>query len=120
MPIYEFACPKCRRIFNFLSKRVNPERLPVCPKCGNKKMVRQMSPFAMPKGAKEPVPGGSPDEAGMPNMDDPRGVLNGEGVTKYARWVTFVPGDEIDEALLTELILEAARTAVLPKGIGRL
>jgi hypothetical protein len=40
-------------------------------------------------------------------------------VTKYARWLTFVPGDEIDEALLTELILEAARTAVLPKGIGR-
>jgi hypothetical protein len=54
------------------------------------------------------------------NMDDPHGVLSGKGVTKYARWVTFVPGDEIDEALLTELILEAARTAVLPKGIGRL
>lgn len=72
MPIYEFACPKCRRIFNFLSKRVNPERLPVCPKCGSKKMVRQMSSFAMPKGAKEPAGTGSPDEAGMPNMDDPR------------------------------------------------
>ena len=27
MPIYEFACPKCRVIFNFLSKRVNPDRL---------------------------------------------------------------------------------------------
>jgi hypothetical protein len=53
------------------------------------------------------------------NMDDPWGVLQGLGVTKYARWLTFVPGDEIDEALLTELILEAARTAVLPKGIGR-
>lgn len=72
MPIYEFACPKCRRIFNFLSKRVNPKRLPVCPKCGNKKMVRQMSSFAMPTGAKEPAAAGSPDEAGMPNMDDPR------------------------------------------------
>ena len=72
MPIYEFACPKCRRIFSFLSKRLNPERLPVCPKCGNKKMVRQMSSFAMPKGAKEPTVAGSSDEAGMPNMDDPR------------------------------------------------
>ena len=27
MPIYEFACPKCRKIFSFLSKRVNPDRL---------------------------------------------------------------------------------------------
>jgi len=49
MPIYEFACPKCRRIFSFLSKRINPDRLPVCPKCGNKKMEKQLSRFAMTK-----------------------------------------------------------------------
>jgi len=36
MPIYEFACPKCRVIYNFLSQRVNPGRLPACPKCGNR------------------------------------------------------------------------------------
>jgi putative FmdB family regulatory protein len=75
MPIYEFACPKCRTIFNFLSQRVNPDRLPVCPKCSNKKMVKQMSRFAMPRGAKEPA---SPDDAGdapggpMPDFGDPR------------------------------------------------
>src|SRR5689334_8647326 len=74
MPIYEFACPKCRVIFNFLSKRVNPDRLPVCPKCGNKKMTRQMSAFAMPRGLKEPTskPDGEADEGPMPDMDDPR------------------------------------------------
>ena len=74
MPIYEFACPRCRKIFNFLSKRVNPDRLPVCPKCGNKKMSKQVSRFAMTKGLKEPAakaeagPGGPP----MPDLDDPR------------------------------------------------
>ena len=47
MPIYEFACPKCRRIFSFLSKRVNPDRQPVCPKCGHKKLSKQVSRFAM-------------------------------------------------------------------------
>ncbi len=75
MPIYEFACPKCRKIFNFLSKRMNPDRLPVCPKCGNKKMTKQMSTFAMPRGAKEPAaPGPEGDSGGppMPDMDDPR------------------------------------------------
>ena len=72
MPIYEFACPKCRRIFNFFSQRINPKRLPVCPKCGNKKMAKQMSSFATLKGAKEPAaPSGSPEPA-MPDMDDPR------------------------------------------------
>jgi putative FmdB family regulatory protein len=76
MPIYEFACPKCRVVFNFLSKRVNPGRLPVCPKCGNKKMAKQMSAFSMPRGTKEPSaaggPGGEGPEGPMPDLDDPR------------------------------------------------
>src|SRR5512137_636518 len=74
MPIYEYACPKCRVIFNFLSKRLNPDRLPVCPKCGNKKMVKQMSRFAMSKGLKEPPAKSEADrgEPPMPDFDDPR------------------------------------------------
>jgi len=74
MPIYEFACPKCRRIFSFLAKRVKPERTPVCPKCGNKKMSKQVSRFAMSKGLKEPAAKGEPagDEPPMPDFDDPR------------------------------------------------
>ena len=73
MPIYEFACPKCRRIFSFLSKRVNPDRLPACPKCGSKKMSKQVSRFAMSKGLKESslktdTEGGPP----LPDFDDPR------------------------------------------------
>src|SRR5437773_9051812 len=75
MPIYEFACPRCRVIFNFFSKRIHPDRLPACPKCGNKKMTKQMSAFATPRQLKEPA--SSPaadagDEPGMPDMDDPR------------------------------------------------
>ncbi len=75
MPIYEFACPKCRVIFNFLSRRVDPKHLPACPKCGNKKLAKQMSSFAMPRGVKEPAaagPEGSMPEGPMPNLDDPR------------------------------------------------
>ena len=75
MPIYEFACPKCRVVYNFLSKRINPDRLPVCPKCGNPKMVKQMSAFAMIKGVSEPAakPEGPEAEGpGMPDLDDPR------------------------------------------------
>lgn len=72
MPIYEFACPKCRVIFSFLSKRVQPDRLPVCPKCGNKKMTKQVSGFAMIRGAPEPSGGaeGGGDDPPMPDIDD--------------------------------------------------
>jgi putative FmdB family regulatory protein len=73
MPIYEFACPKCRVIFSFLSKRVNPERQPTCPKCGNRNMVKQISRFATPRGAKEPAPDTGAEESGpMHDFDDPR------------------------------------------------
>jgi len=74
MPIYEFACPKCRRNFSFLSKRVNPDRLPVCPKCGNKKMSKQVSRFAMSRKLTEPAPKteSEPGEPPMPDFDDPR------------------------------------------------
>jgi putative FmdB family regulatory protein len=74
MPIYEFACPKCRKIFSFLSKRVKPDHLPVCPKCGNKKMSRQISRFAMSRGLKEPAAksGAGEDGPPMPDFDDPR------------------------------------------------
>src|SRR5690348_1769887 len=72
MPIYEFACPKCRKIFNFLSKRVQPDRLPVCPKCGNKRMTKQLSRFAMTRGLKEPSAGTPGEASPMPDLDDPR------------------------------------------------
>src|SRR5436190_18821652 len=73
MPIYEFACPKCRRIFSFLSKRVNPDRLPVCPKCGNKKLKKEVSRFAMTRGLAEPAAkGGEDDDGPMPDLEDPR------------------------------------------------
>ena len=73
MPIYEFACPKCRKIFSFLSKRLNPDRLPTCPKCGNKKMAKQLSRFAMTRGLKEAA--ARPDDAvgaPLPDLDGPR------------------------------------------------
>jgi putative FmdB family regulatory protein len=74
MPIYEFACADCRRIFSFLSKRSQQERTPVCPKCGNRKMTKQMSAFAMPRRRAEPgaAPEGGAAEGAMPEFDDPR------------------------------------------------
>ena len=49
-------------------------------------------------------------------MNDPDGVLQGAGVTKRVRWLTFTPGDPIDGDRLAELLLEAVRVAVLTRG----
>jgi putative FmdB family regulatory protein len=74
MPIYEFACPDCRRIFSFLSKRLRSADPPACPKCGRRKMIKQVSSFAMPRGLKEPsaAPGDAPEQGPLPDVDDPR------------------------------------------------
>jgi putative FmdB family regulatory protein len=45
MPIYEYACPHCRRIFSFLVRNVSTHRVPKCPDCGAAGMRRAISSF---------------------------------------------------------------------------
>ena len=47
MPIYEFLCPACNRVFSFLVKSTSERRDPTCPKCGGRDMRRRMSRFAV-------------------------------------------------------------------------
>lgn len=54
MPIYEFYCPDCHRIFSFLTRRVNTEKLPDCPKCARAGLERKASAFAISTGRSEP------------------------------------------------------------------
>ncbi|MBK8801093.1 MAG: zinc ribbon domain-containing protein [Fibrobacteres bacterium] len=77
MPIYEFFCPNCHSIYQFFSKRVNPELVPACPKNPDHgTLERQMSRFAMGRGgAKSETEGGGGAEGTMDpagGMDDPR------------------------------------------------
>jgi putative FmdB family regulatory protein len=57
VPIFEFLCPACNRIFSFLSLRVSPTRHPVCPRCAATDLTRVPSSFAVARGRK----GASPD-----------------------------------------------------------
>jgi putative FmdB family regulatory protein len=72
MPIYEFYCPKCHTIFNFLSKRVDTTTQPGCPQCGRTKIQRQVSRFATVGKATDPTMGGDGpdgvDDAKMANL----------------------------------------------------
>jgi hypothetical protein len=49
-------------------------------------------------------------------IDDPQGVMSGAGITKRARWLTFLPGDRIDEPATEALIREGARVALMSPG----
>lgn len=47
MPIYEYLCHSCNRVFSFISPTVNPQKLPVCPKCGAQDLKKVLSRFAV-------------------------------------------------------------------------
>ena len=83
MPIYEFYCRNCHAVYQFFSKRVEPEKIPLCPKHeAHGLLERQMSRFAMGRPASKSLAEGeakgaaAEGEDGMPSgappLDDPR------------------------------------------------
>ncbi|MBN1829637.1 MAG: zinc ribbon domain-containing protein [Deltaproteobacteria bacterium] len=66
MPIYEFYCCRCNRIFNFFSRRIDTETAPLCPRCKKINLERLMSIFST-------ISTGKKDEnadSGMPPIDE--------------------------------------------------
>lgn len=112
MPIYEFFCDDCNTIFNFFSKTVNTKKKPLCPKCGQKKLSRQVSLFAFTGKATEE--GGMEDlpldeskmekamdvlsrEVDRIDEDDPRQAAN--LMRKLTDMTGMELGDSMQEAL---------------------
>lgn len=111
MPIYEFYCPECHMIFSFFSRSVNTGGRPSCPRCGRKKLPREVSLFAMggeageEEGADIPLDEARMEEAvsrlageadGM-NEDDPQQAAS--LMRKFTRMTGMELGDGMKEAL---------------------
>lgn len=46
MPIYEYACHKCRKFVELIVRRMPDEKFkPACPECGSKRLTRMISRF---------------------------------------------------------------------------
>lgn len=111
MPVYEFYCPDCNTVFNFYSSRINTEKKPSCPKCGRKKLQRQMSTFAtIGRAKKDDEIMADIDETKMEsalmsmagemeniNEDDPRRMA--DFMRKFSRKTGLNLGDGMEEAL---------------------
>ncbi len=64
MPIYEFECKDCGKIFDYLAPNMQSQPLkPACPHCESKNTMRKVSVFAVanaqPMGSSAPTTGGS-------------------------------------------------------------
>ena len=75
MPVYEYLCPHCNRVFSFLAKSAAAAPHPVCPKCGATDLKRMISQFALGRSRNKTesasaAAGG--DTAMADRLDDPR------------------------------------------------
>ena len=68
MPIYEFLCKACNRIFSFHSFKVATDKIPTCPKCQATDLRRVPSSFGVASSSKS---GGGGDDDGA-GFDDPK------------------------------------------------
>jgi putative FmdB family regulatory protein len=78
MPVYEFYCSDCHAIFNFLSRQVNTEKRPACPRCGQPQLDRQVSRFAISRNRPEPNADGLPAGMDETKMEQAMMALAGE------------------------------------------
>ena len=69
MPVYEFLCRRCNRIYSFHSFRVNPDKVPTCPKCSASDLTKVPSRFGV--GASRKAAAAEPG-SGEADFDDPR------------------------------------------------
>ena len=88
MPIYEFYCEQCNTVYKFLSRAINTEKIPECPKFRDHTLKRKMSLFSAVLSGKQAGAGDETPpvdeakmeramsmlerEAGGINEDDPR------------------------------------------------
>ncbi len=70
MPVYEFLCSRCNRIFSFHSFRVATDRVPTCPRCANPDLRRVPSRFGV--GPRRSAPAARPEPGAGDAADDPR------------------------------------------------
>ena len=69
MPVYEFLCQSCNKIYSFHSFRVAADKVPSCPKCSATDLERVPSSFginaARKTAAENEGTGGDLDDPGM-------------------------------------------------------
>ncbi len=73
MPIYEYLCRSCNRVYSFLASSVHVTRQPTCPKCGATDLERKVSRFAVLKSGSGESQEPAEKSAGERDaLDDPR------------------------------------------------
>jgi len=107
MPIYEFYCKKCNTVYNFFSRRVNTEKIPMCPRCTDVPLKRKVSVFYTSSGKS------SAETEGLPDIDESRMEKAMAMLASQAEGI-----NENDPRQAAQLLRNLSQAAGLPLGGG--
>jgi putative FmdB family regulatory protein len=116
MPIYEYLCPSCNRIYSFLAQGFDIDRQPTCPRCGATDLEKQISRFSFVRGGERPAsaapdaaPAGGPDATDDPRVEREMMRLMGEmehmdeddprQLGRLMRRMSEITGEPLDEEM---------------------
>lgn len=111
MPIYEYFCSRCRTVFNFYSRRINPDARPDCPRCKASEMHRAVSRFATPSGRDA-----SPADAGCETPESPAEARMAQAMERLAGEAESLSEDDPRQA--AALMRRFSELSGMPLGDG--
>ncbi len=94
MPIYEYACARCKKVFSFLVRKVSVHKTPRCPRCRRPGMRRVISSFRI----------GRTEEGRLEKLADPSSLagLDERDPRSLGRWMKKM-GSELGEGTPEDL-----------------
>lgn len=92
MPIYEYRCLGCEKVFSFLVGVVADSGKPVCPRCGGKKLSKLISRIARVR-SQDALLEDLADPGRMGDLEDPKAMA------QWAKKMGKALGDETGEGL---------------------
>jgi len=92
MPIYEYRCLGCQKIFSFLVGVVADSGKPACPRCGGKRLTKLLSRIARVR-SQDALLEDLADPSRMGDIEDPKAMA------QWARKMGKALGDETGEGL---------------------
>lgn len=103
MPLYEFYCAPCHRIFTFRSARVDTSTVPLCPKCGYR-LKREVSAFAhIVRGASKAA-----ESDGNPEAEEPMAGRMEQAAARLGERLQALEDDNADPRDAVRVMRELA------------
>jgi putative FmdB family regulatory protein len=96
MPIYEYRCHGCKKVFSFLVGVVADSGEPECPRCGSREFSKLISKVARIR-SKDAILEDLADPSQIDNPDNPRAVA------QWAKKIGKTLGDETGEDFGAEM-----------------